>query len=232
MENKKEEKTNLDLDAALVGTTQKAEEFYNKYKKQINISLAAIAIIVVGYISFNMFYIEPKEKEAQAAIFKAQLWFEKDSFETALNGMGDALGFEAIASEYALTKAGNLAHFYAGRCLMELGKYEEAIDHLNDFSTNNELIAPLAEGLKADAYVELGNLEKAAKLYIKAANMSKNKLTSPIFLKKAGQVFEELKEYQDAVKAYENIKTNYFESQEAQDIDRYIARAKTLANQN
>lgn len=177
-------------------------------------------------MSFNMFYLEPKEKEAEAAMFQAQLWFEKDSFETALTGRGNAMGFEAIAEEYGITKTGNLAKYYAAICLMNLGKYEEALNYLKDFSTSNELVAPLAEGLKGDAYTELGNLEKAAKTYIKAANISKNKLTSPIFLKKAAFVFEELKEYDEALKMYETIKTSYFESQEAQDIDRYIARAK------
>jgi tetratricopeptide (TPR) repeat protein len=179
-----------------------------------------------------MFYLEPKEQEAQSAMFKAQYWFEKDSFETALNGKGEILGFDAIASEYGLTKAGNLAHYYAAVCNMRIGKFEDAISHLNSFSTSNDLVGPLAEGLKGDAYVETGNMEKAAKQYMKAANMSKNKLTAPMFLKKAGLVFEELKEYKDAARTYEKIKIDFFDSQEAQDIDKYIARAQTLANNN
>ncbi len=228
MENK--DKSNLDLEATLASTTSKVEHFYNSNKKQVNIGLAAIAVAVLGYFAFNMFYLEPKEKEAQSAMFKAQNWFEKDSFETALNGQGDVLGFDAIANEYGLTKAGNLAHYYAAVCNMRIGKFEDAISHLNSFSTSNDLVGPLAEGLKGDAYVETGNMEKAAKQYMKAANMNKNKLTAPMFLKKAGLVFEELKEYKDAARAYEKIKTDFFDSQEAQDIDKYIARAQTLAN--
>lgn len=228
MENNKE-KSNLDLDETIVETTHKLESFYEKFKKQINLGLIAVAAVIAGYMGFKMWYLEPKEQEAQAAIFKAQQWFEQDSFALALNGAGETQGFEAIASEFGLTKAGNLAHYYAGICNMKLGNFDAAVDHLKSFSTDNALLAPLSEGLKGDAYSELGDYGKAAKQYLKAAGLTKNKLTAPIYLKKAGLVLEEQKEFNDAVSAYEKIKKDYSDSQEAQDIDKYIARAKTLA---
>ena len=143
----------------------------------------------------------------------------------ALNGQGDALGFIAVADEYSLTKVGNLAHYYAGVCYMRKGEFQNAVDQLDDFSTKNELVGPLAIGLKGDAFVELKEVDKGAKLYMKAAGMSKNKLTAPIFLKKAGLAYEELKEYKDAISAYEKIKSDYSDAQEAQDIDKFISRA-------
>lgn len=226
MEHKKEEKNaELALDHQLLETTHKVEHFYHNYKKQINIFVVAAAVVVLSYVAYKMYYLEPKEKEAQGAMFNAQIWFEKDSFNLALKGQGDILGFEAIADEYGITKAGNLAHYYAGICFMRKGEFQSAIDQLDQFSSSNKLIGPLAEGLKGDAYVELNDLEKGAKLYIKAANMSKNKLTSPVFLKKAGLVYEELKSYGDAIDAYEKIKKEFSDAQEAQDIDKYIARA-------
>ncbi len=188
--------------------------------------MVGVALVaVLGYAAFKMYYLEPKEKEAQAAIFQAQNWFAMDSFDLALKGQGNYSGFEAVAEEYGLTKAGNLAHYCAGICYMRKGEFQNALDQLNDFSTDNKMVAPLAEGLKGDAYVELNELEKGAKHYMKAANMSKNKLTSPMFLKKAGLVFEELKNYGDAIDAYEKIKKDFADANEAQDIDKYIARA-------
>ncbi len=103
---------------------------------------------------------------------------------------------------------------------------------MEDFSTQNQLIAPLAEGAIGDAYVELGELNKGAKHYMKAARMSKNKLTSPVFLKKAGIVFEETQEYRDALDAYNTIKNDFSDTQEAQDIDKFIARVTTLKESN
>ena len=64
---------------------------------------------------------------------------------------------------------------------------------LEGFSTDNALIGPLAAGLLGDAYVESGDVEKGAKQYLKAARMSKNKATTPVFYKKAGIALEELK---------------------------------------
>ena len=111
---------------------------------------------------------------------------------------------------------------------MRTGKFQEAVDQLEDFKSDNKLIAPLATGAIGDAYVELNDLDKGVKYYMKAAKMSKNKLTSPIFYKKAGLVYEEKKEYGDAVDAYTTIKKDFAESQEANDIDKYIARATAL----
>ncbi len=219
MEHKEEKKADLELDNTLIETTHKVESLYITYKKQINMGLLVVLIAIGGYIGFNKFYLEPLEKEAQAAIFPAQTLFEQDSINAALQG------FESVADEYGLTKAGNLAHYYAGVCLMRKGEYQNAIDHLDKFSTDNELVGPLAIGLKGDAYVELKEVDKGAKLYMKAAGMSKNKLTAPIFLKKAGLAFEELKEYNDAISAYEKIKNDFSDAQEAQDIDKFIARA-------
>lgn len=226
MDHHKEEKNaELELDHQLIETTHKVEHFYHNYKKQIYIVVIVAAVALIGYTGFKMYYLEPKEKEAQAAMFQAQNWFAVDSFDLALKGKGDISGFEAVAEDYGLTKAGNLAHYYAGICYMRKGEFQNALDHLDDFSSSNKMVSPLAEGLKGDAYVELNELEKGAKHYMKAANMSKNKLTSPMFLKKAGMVFEELKEYGDAIDAYEKIKKDFSDASEAQDIDKYIARA-------
>ncbi|MFN5883909.1 MAG: tetratricopeptide repeat protein [Bacteroidota bacterium] len=229
-ENK--ETNNLDLDKTLVDTTHKVEDFYANNKKQINMAIIAVVVIIGGYVGYKKLIVEPMDIEAQKEIFMAQNYFEMDSFALALNGNEKFKGFEAIAEEYGASKAGNLAHYYAGICNLRTGQYESAIEHLEDFSTENLLIGPLAEGAIGDAYVELGDLDKGVNHYMKAARMSKNKLTSPVFLKKAGMVYEEKQSYVDALEAYQTIKKDFAESQEAQDIDKYIARATALKEGN
>lgn len=223
---------NLDLDAALANTTHKVEDFYTKNKKNINTGILVLVVAVAGYFGLKQFYFEPREQEAQVEIFKAQQMFDVDSFNMALKGNGTFKGFADIASEYSGTKAGNLAHYYAGICMLRTGDYAGAVDMLEGFSSDNALIGPLAAGLLGDAYVESGDIEKGAKQYLKAARMSKNKLTSPVFFKKAGIAFEELKNYSDAVEAYTSIKNDYPDAQEATDIDKYIARASSLKAEN
>ncbi|MFN5664828.1 MAG: tetratricopeptide repeat protein, partial [Bacteroidota bacterium] len=214
-ENK--ETNNLDLDKTLVDTTHKVEDFYANNKKQINMAIIAVVVIIGGYVGYKKLIVEPMDIEAQKEIFMAQNYFEMDSFALALNGNEKFKGFEAIAEEYGASKAGNLAHYYAGICNLRTGQYESAIEHLEDFSTENLLIGPLAEGAIGDAYVELGDLDKGVNHYMKAARMTKNKLTSPVFLKKAGMVYEEKQSYVDALEAYQTIKKDFAESQEAQD---------------
>ncbi len=226
MTNKKHE--DLDLDVALANTTHKVEDFYTKNKKNINTALIVVVLAVVGYFGLKQFYFEPREKEAQVEIFKAQHMFEVDSFNMALKGNGQFKGFADIANDYSGTKAGNLAKYYAGICMLRTSDFAGAIDMLEGFSSDNVLVGPLAAGLLGDAYVENGDIEKGAKQYMKAARMSKNKLTAPVFFKKAGIAFEELKNYSDAVDAYTNIKNDYTDSQEGADIDKYLARASSL----
>lgn len=220
----------LDLDKTLLETTHKVEDFYTRNKKNINMALIAVVVIVGGYFAYTKFYLAPKEEEAQKEMFMAQKYFEMDSFNLALSGNGTFRGFADLANDYSGTKGGNLAHYYAGICNLRIGKFQEAIDQLEDFSTSNELIAPLATGAIGDAYVELGDLEKGASHYTKAAKMNSNKLTAPIFYKKAGLVFEEQKEYTKAIEVYTTIKTDFPDAQEAQDIDKFIARATALSS--
>jgi tetratricopeptide (TPR) repeat protein len=232
MTNKKQDNNDLDLDKSLVETTHKVEHFFEENKKNLSIAGIALVVLVGGYFAYTNMYLKPKEAEAQKEVFMAQKYFEIDSFDLALKGNGTFKGFSDIASEYSGTKVGNLAHYYAGICHLRKGEFQEAIDQLDDFTTSNELIAPLAEGAKGDAYVELADLDKGVKHYMKAAKMNSNKLTSPIFLKKAGIVFEEQKNYAEALDAYNAIKKDFPDAQEAQDIDKFIARVTALKEGN
>ena len=72
---------------------------------------------------------------------------------------------------------------------------------------------------------ELKAFKQAATYYKKAVDKSTNKFTSPMFLKKLGLVNENLKDFKGAESAYSKIKSQFPESQEAQMIDAYIARA-------
>lgn len=230
MDSNKDNKSGIVLDEALSSSVSKAEKFFESYKKQIYMAAIGILAIAGLYGGYKQFIVKPQEEEAQTAIFMAQKYFEQDSIDLALNGReGQFTGMLSIADEYGSTKTGNLAKYYAGMCYLKKGEFENAIAQLESFKANDELIAPLAEGAIGDAYVELNDYETAIKHFIKAAKMSKNKFTAPLFYKKAGLVYEELKEFGKAAEIYELIKKDYKESTEGQEMDKYIARAKTKA---
>ena len=79
-------------------------------------------------------------------------------------------------------------------------------------------------GLTGDSYAELGEADKAQGFYKKAI-AEKNEL-APIYLKKAGILYETKGNNAEAEKMYTQIKDDYPASSEAYDIDKYIARVQ------
>jgi len=228
MSKKKNE--SFDLDQKMGEEISRVDHFLQKNKKVLSIVLGAVVVIVAGFVGFKEFIIKPQEKEAQELIFRMQKYFEVDSFLTVVNGTDEFPGAVEIADDYAWTKSGNLAAYYAGISYLQLGEYEDAIDYLKKFKSKDMLFKPLALGATGDAYSELGELEKAASYYMKAAKFSKNEFTAPYFLKKAAQHFEELKEFEKATSAYEEIRAKYKDAPEAVDIDKFINRARAGMN--
>ncbi len=108
--------------------------------KILGIVLAVVILIPLGYMGYKKFILQPQENEAYAAMFPAEQLFAQDNYEAALNGNDQFTGFLAIADDYGATKAGNLAHYYAGVCYLKLGQYNEAIEQLDDFSTDDALL--------------------------------------------------------------------------------------------
>lgn len=204
----------------------KSEVFIEKNQKLLTIILGAIALLVLAYFGFQRFYLIPREKEAQSQMFMAEKYFEQDSLKLALNGDGMYPGFLQIIDDYSMTKSAKLAHYYTGIILLNDGKFQEAIDHLEKFSIKDELVAPMAKGAIGDAYMELGKADKAAEYYLKAADLRINDFTTPVFLQKAAWAFEDLGKKEDALKAYDRIRLEFPRSTEARDVDKYISRLK------
>lgn len=210
----------LDVEQAL----DKTERYIEENKKSIIIIIAAVIGMVGLYFGWKFFYLKPQEEAAQAEIYHAETYFGNDSFSLAISGKGDTLGFETLADEYGVTKSGNLSHYYLGISYLRTGKYEEAIEQLKEFDSDDQFLGAIAYGAIGDAYMELKKSDEAVNYYIKAAQKNSNKLTSPIFLKKAAMAYEDLGKKSEARKLYEQIKTEYSDSPEAQQIDKFIAR--------
>lgn len=204
----------------------KTEQFLESNQKLISIVIGSIVIVAVGYLGLNKFYLEKRVVEAQNQIFMAQNYFEKDSFNLALNGDGNNPGFLDIIDDYGSTDAGNLAKYYAGISYLHLGQFDNAIEYLKKFDTDDAIIGPISVGAQGDAQLELGKTEKALDCYTKAFKMNENELTTPFYMLKAAELLENTNKSDDALKIYETIKQKYPESNEGRSIDKYIARAK------
>ena len=217
MSHEKKELDELDkVNAAL----SSSEQFIQQYQKPILLGLLAIVIIGVRH-----FYVLPRENKAQAEMYKGVFYFEKDSFQLALQGNGaDFIGFKAIADEYSSTKAGNLAAAYSGLSLYNLGKYDEAITYLKNFDADEEFISPAIIGTIGDCYVNMDKYEEGVGYFERAAKKADNDMLSPIYLKKAATVYEKLGNKKKALEMYQKIKDSYPKSMSNQDIEKYIVR--------
>lgn len=211
-----------ELESALT----KTEQFIEDNQQKILYVVGAVIIIVAGYLSYHKFYMQPKEEEALSQMFMAENYFEKDSFNLAINGDGNYLGFLDIIDDYGITKSANRAKYYTGISYLHLGQYEEAIDYLKKFKTDDMLLAPVKAGAIGDAMLELGESEDALKQYKKAYSESKNELTTPVYKMKAAKLLESMDKLDEALKLYEEIKKDYPQSTEGTAADRYIARVK------
>jgi len=224
---KKKDKTE-DKIAAVEHALDRGEQFFEKNKNMIFYVLLGIIIIVGGIFAYKKFILGPKQIEAQAAMFYAEKYFEKDSLKLAMNGDGTNPGFIQILDQYGSTKSGNLAKYYLGVCYLKTGEFQQAIDKLESFSSDDQIITAMAIGATGDAYLELGNKDKALEKYLKASEKRNNDFTTPMFLLKAGWTYELLGQYDKAISVYEKIQKEHFKSFESRDIEKYLARAKGL----
>lgn len=204
-----------------------SEKFIEQHQKTISQVIIAIIVVILGFMAYNRFIAAPKELEAQSQMFAGEMLLEKDSFQLAIEGDGNFMGFEYIVDNYGSTTSGNLAKYYAGICNLHLGEYEAAISFLNKFDAEGEMMPPIKAGAIGDCYVELRDYSKAISNFKKAAAYDNN-FTAPIYLKKCGIAHEANSDFKAAIKCYEEIKADFPQSAEANDIDKFIARAKEL----
>jgi tetratricopeptide (TPR) repeat protein len=207
----------------------KSEKFIEKNQKILTIIIGSAIVIVLGIFAFQKFYIAPREKAAQSQMFMAQKYFEQDSLNKALNGDGQNPGFLDIMDEFSMTKSANLSKYYAGIIYLKQGKFEDAITYLKKFDSDDEFVGPMATGGIGDAYMELGQKDKALEYYLEASSQQVNDLTSPLYMMRAAFVYEDQGKYDKAIELYEKIQKEHLKSNEARDIEKYIEQAKAKA---
>ncbi|MBT4478766.1 MAG: hypothetical protein HN594_02335 [Flavobacteriales bacterium] len=220
-----------------------------KLLKLLGFTLAIIALFVI----FNQYYtiksfFPPKVysletiNKSNSDLSQAQFNFDNRNYEGALNG--DTVinpidsstiinkGFKDIISDYPYTEAANLSNYYAAICQLNLGSrldssqyFEDALISLNNLETDNEMISSLVTGLKGDANMELGNTTEAMNFYKSAATDYVNDLTTPYFMMKQAHIHEINKDFSLALEIYNTIKSEYSDSQEGENIDKYISSA-------
>jgi len=234
-----EQSTTAEVFNTLDETASKSEQWIEKNSKPLFTGLIVILALVLGYLSYNKYIQEPKEKEAADELAYPKSFFDQaesgavavDSlYNLALNGADGKYGLLDIIDNYGGTNAGNLAKYMAGISYLKMDDYQNAITHLGNFSTDDEILGALAKGNIGDAFSEINQSEEALEYYIKAANFKSNDFTSPLYFFKAGNIAFDLGDYKKAEELFTKVKDKYPNSEEGIKIDIYINRAQ-LASQ-
>lgn len=199
------------------------EHWMEKNPKVVIGILGVLILVVGGYFGFR-YYVDSQNDQAQREIFQAVRYFEADSLNLAMKGDGNNLGFEQIIEDYSMTDAANLASFYAGAISLKQRNFQLAVFYLEDFKSNDLLIQAKAYSLRGDAYMELKDYENAAKYYNQAANHKPNKYFTPGYLMKEALAYEKLNQNEKAIKAYDRIITEFWDSSEYQNARKFKAR--------
>ncbi len=218
---KKQEEILLDI----TEVTGQAEDFFEKYQKQILAVVAVLALGVGGWAGYTNLIVKPKQKEALEQMTQAEWQFQRDSFNLALaNPGGGYPGFADIVKNYGGTDAGNAALYYAGICCLNMGQFDAAISYLEDFSATGNTMPVMKNGALGDAWSEKGELDKALSFYNKAAGAADgNEILQPYYLKKVALLSTQQGKQDDAREAWETIRNEYPTAPEVKDAEKYLA---------
>ncbi|MET6990244.1 tetratricopeptide repeat protein [Sediminicola arcticus] len=227
--------TTAEVFSTLDESASKTEEWVSRNQNYILAVIGVIAVGVLGYLAYNQFVLKPKEASADNEMYYPQQYFdqalnsttERDSlFTLSLNGAEGKYGFLDIIKEYSGTKAANVANYSAGMAYLNMKNYQEAINHLEDFSSDDSILGALAKGGLGDAFMQLNQSEDALSYYEKAVAHSDNSFTAPKFLYKAGITALELNQSDKALEYFQRIKDDYASSDEARMIDAFIGNSQ------
>lgn len=205
-----------------------SQPIWEKYPNLLLYVVGAIGLAIGGWWAYKSMIVAPKQKEAVAAMWHAQQQFERDSFRLALENPGGGFdGFLALADKFSGTPAGNSANYYAGICYLQMGDFDNAINYLEKFDGEGDLMPAMKYGAMGDAYSEKGDYAKALSSYEKAVDATKNDLLAGYYLKKLGMLNEYQGNKEAALKAYERLHRDFPNpaSQDWRDVEKYIYRA-------
>ncbi|RYF82057.1 MAG: tetratricopeptide repeat protein [Chitinophagaceae bacterium] len=204
---------------------ERAKDFWSRYGKMVSIALGAIIVVVGGFLIYKNFIQGPKEKKAADAIFRAEQYFRQDSLDKALNGDGQAMGLEKIASQYGGTAVGERAKYMAGAIYVKKGNFDKAITYLKDVDTDAPQVQARAYKLLGDAYSEKGNAKEALNFYKKAGHhFEDDELISSEALFLAAYLSDKvLNDKNGAIELYKEVKTKYGRTQWASEAEKYLA---------
>jgi len=118
-------------------------------------------------------------------------------------------GYLGTFKDYSDTEVGKLSAYNAGLIKFKEGKYQEAYDLLDKFSSDSKVLTALKYGAMADSQSNLNKNEDALSLLDKAISASDDPYTKYYFTRKAGTLALAMKKNAEAKKYFSTIEEKY-----------------------
>jgi tetratricopeptide (TPR) repeat protein len=191
----------------------------DKQTKVITYAVGGLLVLILGYFAYRQFIWKPANEKSKDSFWVGLNYAAKDSTDLAIEEL------EPVVKKYGGKIGGENAQFILARQYMAKGEFKKALDLLEDVDANDTYVSAMVVGLQGDCHSEMKDYEKAFKLYLEAAGINENEMTSPMYLFKAGLCAEKNKNFEQATECYTKIRDDYsgFGNQKA--IEKYIARA-------
>jgi tetratricopeptide (TPR) repeat protein len=227
--------TTAEVFSTLDSSASKTEQWVARNQTYILGVIGVVAVAVLAYLGYQKFIQEPREASASNELFYPLQYFSQaqqtptqaDSLYTlALEGAEGKYGLLDIVDEYAGTRAANLARYTAGISYMNLKEYQQAIDFLEDFQTEDAMLGPISLGNIGDAFMQLGQENDALGYYERAVKKDENNFTTPLYLQKAGVAALKLGQNDLALEYFSRIRDDYPNSAQANGVEAYIGMAQ------
>lgn len=228
MAKRKQSQSAADVQIEAQEVKPASQPFWETNQNLLLYVLGGLALIVMGWWGYKVLVVEPQQEEAVSAMWQAQLQFERDSFKLALENPGGGYdGFLGIIDKYGSSDAGNSAKYYAGVCYLQMQDFDNAIQYLDDFDAEGDLLPIMKYGLLGDCYSEKQDWDKALEYYDKASKAGNHDVLASYFLKKLGMLNDYRGNKEAALEAYERLRKDFPNPSSAdwRDIEKYIYRA-------
>lgn len=207
----------------------RAWEFYHHNRVLVYGALVALLVIIGALVAYAV-YQNQQGEEAQQLLGNIVTVYEQGNYQQALEGTQGTPGLLTIADEYGGTQSGNLARFYAADALYQLGEYDRALEYFQAFDKEENVLGASAYAGEAAVYENQGEYETAGDRYRQAATVYESEATSPRYLIQAGRAYEEAGAYEEARQVFQQAEEDWPDSDEAQQVDMYLARVNAKAN--
>ena len=205
-----------------------AIDFFENHRSTVYFALGGIVVVLISALGFS--YIQSsRNDEAVTLMVKAVALYETGQYQAAIDGDASFTGLVEVAEEFGGTDAGNLARYYAADALFRSGDMTRALSFFEHYDRSSNYLGASAYAGEAAIHEMNDNYERAGELYMQAASIFSSRVTSPEYLLNAGRAYEKAGNLEGARRAYEHVRDDYSDSQQARDIDFFLARitAKT-----